>query len=107
MPIATNISDKPLAPYVYPEPTNEDLDWAELLTVDLSKFGTPEGNKALAKTLLDAVRSQGFFYVEVDTVPSLLPSADRASRTLTYRKKRSIANSPSVKSSTTSLWRTS
>ena len=65
MPIATSISDKPLKPYVYPSPTQENLDWADLLTVDLSKFGTPEGNKALAETLLDAVRSQGFFYVEV------------------------------------------
>lgn len=65
MPIATSVSDKSLAPYFLPPPTEEKLDWADLLTVDLSLFGTTEGNNALAKTLLDAVRSQGFFYVEV------------------------------------------
>lgn len=32
-------------------------------TVDLSKFGTPEGNKEQAAILIDALRNKGFFYV--------------------------------------------
>lgn len=31
--------------------------------VDLSKYGTPEGNKELATLLLHAIRTKGFFYV--------------------------------------------
>lgn len=41
----------------------EDLDWAELVTLDLSLYGTPEGNKQLAQALIKAVREKGFFYV--------------------------------------------
>jgi len=41
----------------------EDLDWADLITVDLSKFDTEEGKKELSKTLIDALRYKGFFYV--------------------------------------------
>ena len=37
---------------------------ADLLTVDLSLYGTPEGNKKLAQTLLEGVREKGFFYVK-------------------------------------------
>lgn len=39
------------------------MDWAELVTVDLSLYDTPEGKKQLAKTLINAVRDKGFFYV--------------------------------------------
>jgi len=42
----------------------EDLDWADLVTLDLSSYGTPEGNKALAQFLIKAVREKGFFYVK-------------------------------------------
>lgn len=42
----------------------ENLDWADLVTVDLSLYHTPEGKKQLAKTLIDAVREKGFFYVK-------------------------------------------
>ena len=42
----------------------EDLDWADLITVDLSLYGTPEGRKELAQTLIKAVREDGFFYVK-------------------------------------------
>lgn len=34
-----------------------------MANVDLSKYGTPEGNAELAQTLIDAVRRKGFFYV--------------------------------------------
>lgn len=32
-------------------------------TIDLAKYGTPEGNAELKETLLDAIRTKGFFYV--------------------------------------------
>ena len=32
-------------------------------TIDLSKFGTADGKRELANTLIDAVRTKGFFYV--------------------------------------------
>jgi len=35
-----------------------------LVTVDLGLYGTPEGKKELAHTLLDALRDKGFFYVK-------------------------------------------
>jgi len=53
-----------LGSYQYVPETKEDLDWAELITVDLSLFGTPEGKKQLANTLIEAVRTKGFFYVK-------------------------------------------
>ncbi|KAG9254088.1 2OG-Fe(II) oxygenase [Emericellopsis atlantica] len=49
--------------------TKENLDLTELPTIDLSKYGTPEGNKELASTLLDAIRTKGFFYVTNFGIP--------------------------------------
>jgi isopenicillin N synthase-like dioxygenase len=49
---------------IFIQSLQEDLDWAELITVDLSLFGTPEGKKQLANTLIEAVRTKGFFYVK-------------------------------------------
>lgn len=42
----------------------ENLDWADLITVDFSLLATPEGKQQLAQTLLKAVREDGFFYVK-------------------------------------------
>ncbi|KAI0649535.1 Clavaminate synthase-like protein [Trametes meyenii] len=44
--------------------TKENLDWADLVTLDFSKYGTPEGKQELAKELIEAVRYHGFFYVK-------------------------------------------
>ncbi|KAJ7869131.1 Clavaminate synthase-like protein [Mycena olivaceomarginata] len=44
--------------------TKEQLDWAELVTVDLSQLGTPEGKRQQADILISAVREKGFFYVK-------------------------------------------
>ncbi|KAH8771608.1 hypothetical protein F5883DRAFT_456191 [Diaporthe sp. PMI_573] len=44
--------------------TKEDLDWAELVTIDLSKFDTPGGKEELVKELEYAVTKVGFFYVK-------------------------------------------
>lgn len=40
------------------------MDWADLITVDLSLYNTAEGRKELAQTLIKAVREDGFFYVK-------------------------------------------
>jgi hypothetical protein len=42
----------------------EQLPWADLVTLDLSLYETPKGRKELAKTLIAAVREKGFFYVK-------------------------------------------
>jgi len=44
--------------------TKEDLDWADLVTLDFSLLATPEGKKELTQTLVKAVREDGFFYVK-------------------------------------------
>ncbi|KAK0629504.1 hypothetical protein B0T17DRAFT_486432 [Bombardia bombarda] len=43
--------------------TKYDLEWADLVTLDLSKFDQPGGKEALARQLFDAIRSIGFFYI--------------------------------------------
>lgn len=44
--------------------TKENLDWADLVTLDFSLLGTPEGRAQLVATLVRAVREDGFFYVK-------------------------------------------
>ncbi|KAF5004840.1 hypothetical protein FDECE_8684 [Fusarium decemcellulare] len=58
-----------IPPYSYVPVTKENLDWAELPNVDLSKYGTKEGNAELARTLVDAIRTKGFFYVTHFDIP--------------------------------------
>ncbi|EXJ53942.1 hypothetical protein A1O7_09279 [Cladophialophora yegresii CBS 114405] len=43
--------------------TKEELDWADLVTLDLSKFDQPGGKQELAAQLFDAVNRIGFFYI--------------------------------------------
>ena len=45
------------------------MDWADLITVDLSLYATEEGRKELAQTLIKAVREDGFFYVKNFNIP--------------------------------------
>ncbi|KFA56507.1 hypothetical protein S40293_01088 [Stachybotrys chartarum IBT 40293] len=49
--------------YTHVPETQESLEWADLSTIDLSKYGTPEGNAELSRTLIEAIRTKGFFYV--------------------------------------------
>ena len=50
--------------YSHVPETKENLDWADLPTVDLSSYGTSDAaNAALAQTLIEAIRTKGFFYV--------------------------------------------
>ncbi|KAJ7640824.1 Clavaminate synthase-like protein [Mycena polygramma] len=53
-----------LGSYNHVVKTKERLDWADLVTVDLSQLDTPEGKKAQADILISAVREKGFFYVK-------------------------------------------
>ncbi|RTE69517.1 hypothetical protein BHE90_016105 [Fusarium euwallaceae] len=52
-----------LPAYKQVEETKYDLDWADLVTLDLSTFGQPGGKEALAKQLFDAIQNIGFFYI--------------------------------------------
>jgi len=49
--------------YAYVPETTEELDWADLVTIDFAKFDTEQGKQELAKELLDAVNTKGFFYL--------------------------------------------
>ncbi|KAF8825410.1 Clavaminate synthase-like protein [Lentinula edodes] len=53
-----------LGSFDYVPETKENLDWADLVTVDLSLYSTPEGKKQLAQTLINAIRNEGFLYVK-------------------------------------------
>lgn len=39
------------------------MDWADLVTLDLSKFDEPGGKEALARQLFEALQTIGFFYI--------------------------------------------
>ncbi|EJD54164.1 Clavaminate synthase-like protein [Auricularia subglabra TFB-10046 SS5] len=53
-----------LGSYTFVEETKEDLPWADLVTLDLARFNTPEGKTELASFLIKALREKGFFYVK-------------------------------------------
>lgn len=39
------------------------MDWADLVTLDLSQFDEPDGKQRLATQLFDAIQKIGFFYI--------------------------------------------
>ncbi|KAI0760890.1 Clavaminate synthase-like protein [Trametes elegans] len=49
--------------YVAAPPTQEELEWADLPVIDISKAATPEGRAELAPRVRDAMRTQGFLYI--------------------------------------------
>ncbi|KAK5136869.1 hypothetical protein LTR08_001791 [Meristemomyces frigidus] len=55
---------KTLSPYEQVPETKADLDWAELVTLDLSLFDKPDGKKKLASQLEYAAQHVGFFYLK-------------------------------------------
>ncbi|KAJ7676243.1 hypothetical protein B0H17DRAFT_1016133 [Mycena rosella] len=59
VPTSTNLKPK----YSDTPETTADLDWAELVSLDLSTFTAPGGKAALAQQLKYAVHNVGFFYV--------------------------------------------
>ncbi|EGN97173.1 hypothetical protein SERLA73DRAFT_161351 [Serpula lacrymans var. lacrymans S7.3] len=50
------------ARYIPPPATQENLDFAELVIIDLAKAQTPEGRAELYPEVRDALRSNGFVY---------------------------------------------
>ncbi|KAJ4987629.1 2OG-Fe(II)oxygenase superfamily protein [Stagonosporopsis vannaccii] len=50
-------------PWSRPQETKEDLDWAPLTNIDLSRFDEPGGKQDLAKQLYDAITRVGFWVV--------------------------------------------
>jgi len=56
-------TNRPLPTYQQAAESTYDLDWADLVTLDLSKFSTPDGRRALADQLKTAMHSVGFFYI--------------------------------------------
>lgn len=53
----------PLSSFEHVPETKVDLPWADLPTIDLSRFHSHKA--ALAEQLISAVRTKGFFYVKV------------------------------------------
>jgi hypothetical protein len=50
-------------PWSRPQETKEDLEWAPLTTIDLSRFEEPGVKQELAKQLYDAITRVGFWVV--------------------------------------------
>lgn len=53
----------PIKAWTRPAQTEEKLEWAPLVEIDLSRFDEPGGKEALAKQLYDAVTRVGFWVV--------------------------------------------
>lgn len=62
-PVATLPQPQPLPKYEQVEVTKQELDWADLVTLDLEDFDRSGGKDRLSKQLFDAVQNIGFFYV--------------------------------------------
>jgi len=63
-PVSQITTDRVLVkPWSRPAPTKEELDWAPLVKIDLSRFDEPGGKKELAKQLYHAVTEVGFWVV--------------------------------------------
>ncbi|KAE8154398.1 hypothetical protein BDV25DRAFT_135834 [Aspergillus avenaceus] len=63
LPPADGASSSTLRHYVHVPETKHELDWADLVTLDLSQFDQPGGKEKLAAQLKDAVHHIGFFYI--------------------------------------------
>ena len=62
-PAADNNKTILVKPWARPQRTKENLDWAELPVIDLSKFDEPGGKQELAHQLHDAITRLGFWSV--------------------------------------------
>lgn len=59
----TNNKTTLIKPWNRPVQTSEELDWAELPKLDLSRFDEPGGKQQLADQLQDAITRLGFWSV--------------------------------------------
>ncbi|KAF5498733.1 Aldehyde dehydrogenase [Colletotrichum fructicola] len=62
-PLPSSTGTLLVKPWSRPQETKEDLDWAPLTTIDLSRFDEPGGKQDLAKQLYDAITRVGFWVV--------------------------------------------
>ncbi|KAL4887243.1 putative 1-aminocyclopropane-1-carboxylate oxidase [Aspergillus karnatakaensis] len=60
----TTTVQEPQLSYVQVPETSENLEWADLRTLDLSKFDQPGGKEELAAELRQAIEDVGFFYLK-------------------------------------------
>ena len=58
--IAPHVPNRPLPNYEPVPESSFELEWADLVTLDLSKFDQPGGKELLANQLKDAVHKIGF-----------------------------------------------
>ncbi|ESK96705.1 flavonol synthase [Moniliophthora roreri MCA 2997] len=58
-----------IEPWTTPPETKMELDWASLLTVDLSRYDLPGGKQSLAEEMKEAVRTCGFWTVINSAIP--------------------------------------
>ncbi|KAF4813097.1 Gibberellin 20 oxidase 5 [Colletotrichum siamense] len=81
-----------------PEPTKENLDYVELIDLDLSKFEHLETKKELAKDLLQAVALHGFFTISNHGISTKLwdhqMDVANAVMTLSNEEKRPYEGTP-------------
>ncbi|KAK2597556.1 hypothetical protein N8I77_012335 [Diaporthe amygdali] len=63
VPSARTEPKAPKLAYTQVPETQHDLDWADLVTLDLAKFDEPGGKEALARQLFEALQTIGFFYI--------------------------------------------
>jgi hypothetical protein len=64
MPVAVPIKP-PMRPYVAPPETKADVEYANLRTIDLSKFDSPDGavRDSLFEEFKKAIAEDGFLYL--------------------------------------------
>jgi len=60
---STDPSKLEIPPYQRPAETQEDLEWAPLVEINISRFDEPGEKQKLAAKLEDAVRNVGFWIV--------------------------------------------
>lgn len=58
-----------IPPYERPPPTKENLDWAPLVTIDVSHFDEPGEKQRLAAQLEDTICNVGFWIVTGHGIP--------------------------------------
>ena len=59
----TAVPQPPIDKYTQAAESKHELPWADLVTLDLSRFDEPGEKQRLARQLADAVHNVGFFYV--------------------------------------------
>ncbi|KAI1811472.1 Clavaminate synthase-like protein [Poronia punctata] len=60
---APQAADTALPTYKQVPETKYELEWADLVTLDLSQFDQPGGKEKLAAQLFEAIQKIGFFYI--------------------------------------------